>query len=157
MLVRYPARLSTATTLGAGWEGDEAHETKAMLLRLADSFERKDATELIRGVRLDGKTGLTDEQVAAANADLFARNPPEVLAAIARGLLPLYDVTADQLRAVKVPLLALMGEYDDVPAARRLVSVIPGAELVELSGATHASVRPAVAPLVAFLARHSHR
>ena len=86
MLVHHPQRLLTANMLGAGWEGDEARETKAMLLSLADGFDKEDATVLIRGVQGGGGTTLTEEQVAAANADLFARNPPQVLAAIARGL-----------------------------------------------------------------------
>ena len=157
MLVRHPQRLLTATMLGAGWEGDEARETKSMLLSLADGFDKKDATALIRGVQAGGGT-LTEEQIAAANADLFTRNPPQVLAAIARGLLPLYDVQADRLRAVSIPLLALMGEYDNTPAAKRLVSIVPGAEYEELPKATHASsVRASATPLTTFLARHSRR
>ena len=101
--------------------------------------------------------GLADAQVAAATADLFARNDPQVLAAIARGLPPLWRISREDLRTTTVPVLAIIGEYDrnNLEAVKRMASVISGLQVVQLPGASHAtSVRPAAEHIVAFLNKH---
>jgi pimeloyl-ACP methyl ester carboxylesterase len=156
LLVRHPHRLLTVTLLGAGWEGEDLSGLKSELLALADGFARRDATALIRGVASGGQNGPTDQQVAALNESLFARNDAEALAAAARGMVPLYEVSGASLRATKLPVLAIVGELDghNRDAVKRMVGVVSQLEVVTIPGATHAtSVRPAAEPLVAFLNR----
>jgi pimeloyl-ACP methyl ester carboxylesterase len=157
LLVRHPDRLLTVTLLGAGWAGEDLTVIKAQMLALADSFVRRDASYLIRGVTSGGANGPTDAEVAALSAALFARNDADALSAVARGYLPLVDVSRDKLRSTQVPVLALIGELDkmNMDAVKRMKGVAPALEVVELPGATHASsVRPSAEPLVAFLNKH---
>jgi len=76
---------------------------------------------------------------------------------VARGYLPLVDVSRDSLRSVQVPVLALIGELDsqNMEAVKRMQGVVTHLQVIELPGATHASsVRPSAEPLVAFLNKH---
>lgn len=157
LLVRQPRRLITVTLLGAGWEGDDLGTLTAQFAALADGFDKKDASPLIRAVTSAGQNGPTADEIAALNASLFARNDAEALAAAARGLLPLYQISADSLRAVSLPVLGIVGEQDvfNLESVKRMAGVVRGMEVVRLPGATHASsVRPAAEPLVAFLNAH---
>jgi pimeloyl-ACP methyl ester carboxylesterase len=127
------------------------------MLALADSFARRDASYLIRGVTSGGANGPTDAEVAALSAALFARNDADALAAVARGYLPLVDVPRESLASTQVPVLALIGELDslNMEAAKRMSGVVPHLQVIEIPGATHASsVRPSAPPLVAFLNEH---
>lgn len=157
LLVKYPKRVLTVTLIGSGWEGEDLQALTSQMLSMADDFDHQDASALIRGVSASGAGGLTDAQIAAATADLFARNDSHVLAAIARGLPPLWRVSREELRATTVPVLAIVGEYDrnNLEAVRRMVGVVPGLQVVQLPGASHAtSVRPAAEHIVAFLNTH---
>jgi pimeloyl-ACP methyl ester carboxylesterase len=157
LLVRYPRRLITVTLLGAGWEGEDLKTLTAQFAALAEGFDKKDASWLLRAVGPSGQKAPTPEEIAAANASLFARNDGEALAAAARGLLPLYEISADSLRAVSLPVLAIVGDQDtfNLEGVKRMAGIVPGMEVVRLPGATHASsVRPSSEPLVAFLNKH---
>jgi pimeloyl-ACP methyl ester carboxylesterase len=157
LLVKHPDRLLTVTLLGAGWAGEDLTVANAQMLALADSFARRDASFLVRGVNAGSANGPTDAEVAALSASLFARNDADALAAVARGFLPLNEVSRDSLRSTQVPVLALIGELDalNMEAVKRMTGVVPALEVIELPGATHASsVRPSAAPLVAFLNKH---
>ncbi len=103
------------------------------------------------------QTALSDQQIAAANAALFARNDGDALAAAAKSLIPLFDVSTQALRSTKIPMIAITGERDlrNLPSAKGMSGVVPSLELVELPGATHAtSVKPSTDYVVAFLAKH---
>jgi pimeloyl-ACP methyl ester carboxylesterase len=157
LLVKYSKRVLTVTLLGSGWEGEDLKALTSQMLAMADGFDHKDANALIRGVSASGQSGPTDAEVAAATADLFARNDPQVLAAIARGLPPLWQISRDDLRTTTVPVLAIIGEYDrnNLEAVRRMAGVVSGLQVVQLPGASHAtSVRPAAEHIVAFLNNH---
>jgi hypothetical protein len=124
---------------------------------IADGFSKKDASGLIRGVSSGAPREPTPEEVAAANGALFARNDAEALAAAARSLIPLYEVSADSLRTVPLPVLGLCGELDalNLNMVKRMAATVRGMEVVWLPGETHASsVRPSAAPLLAFLNKH---
>ena len=79
LLVKHADRLLTVTLLGAGWAGEDLSVTNAQMLALADSFARRDASYLIRGVTSGGVNGPTDAEVAALSAALFARNDADAL------------------------------------------------------------------------------
>jgi pimeloyl-ACP methyl ester carboxylesterase len=124
LLVRHPERLMTVTLLGAGWEGENLPQGfRSQMLALADAFASKDASALIRSVTSSGQNAPALEEVAALNASLFARNDPQVLGAATRGLLPLYEISAERLRAVRLPVLAIVGAHDSfgVQGVKRMV------------------------------------
>jgi pimeloyl-ACP methyl ester carboxylesterase len=157
LLVRYPDRVMTVALIGAGWEGEDLRPLDSELLTLAEGFEKRDASVLIRGVTSSGQNGPTDAEIAALNASIFARNDPQVLAAAARGLLPLYEISADSLRAIARPVLAIVGEYDarNLAATKRMAGVVRGMDVVQIPGASHAtSVRPSAPQILGFFGRH---
>ena len=157
LLVRNPERLLTVTLLGAGWAGDDLTELTAMMNAMADGFARRDASVLVSLVNSSATAKPSEQEVAAMNAALFARNDPQALSAVARTLPALMKVPGDQLRKTTLPVLALIGDQDlsNLQSVRRMKDIMPRLEVVELPGATHASsVRPAAEPLVAFLNKH---
>ena len=79
--------------------------------------------------------------------------------AVARSLPALYEVRGESLRAVALPVLAIVGEHDSIlEAVNRMAGVVMGLRVVEIAGASHASsVRPSAEPLVRFLDRHRGR
>ena len=157
LLVRHPERLLTVTLLGAGWAGDDLTELTSMMNAMADGFARKDASVLVRLVNSSATAQPSEQEIAAMNAALFARNDPQALSAVARTLPALMKVPADQLRKTTLPVLALIGDQDlsNLQSVRRMKEIMPRLEVVELPGATHASsVRPSAEPLVAFLNKH---
>lgn len=72
------------------------------------------------------------------------------------GLLRLFEVSRASLQSAVVPVLAIIGEYDDaLRAVKRMVGVVPTLEVVEIAGASHATrFRPSASHLVAFLDSH---
>jgi len=157
LLVRHPERLLTVTLLGAGWAGDDLTELTSMMNAMADGFARKDASVLVRLVNSSATAQPSEQEIAAMNTALFARNDPQALSAVARTLPALMKVPADQLRKTTLPVLALIGDQDlsNLQSVHRMKDIMPRLEVVELPGATHASsVRPSAEPLVAFLNKH---
>jgi pimeloyl-ACP methyl ester carboxylesterase len=157
LLVKYPTRLRTVALIGAGWEGEDLDTLRSQMLTLADAFAKKDATPLLRAVT-GGQNAPSDDAVAAASAALFARNDPAALAAATRGLLQLFQISEAELRAVKVPVLAVVGEEDqNAASAKSMARAVTTMEVIIIPGANHAtSVRPAAAPIVAFLNKHKN-
>ena len=157
LLVRNPERLLTVTLLGAGWAGEDLTELTSMMNAMADGFARRDASVLVTLVNSSATAKPSEQEVAAMNAALFARNDPQALSAVARSLPALMKVPAEPLRKTTLPVLALIGDQDlaNVQSVRRMKEIMPRLEVVELPGATHASsVRPSAEPLVAFLNKH---
>lgn len=156
LLVKHPQRVQTITLIGAGFEGDDLQPLTSQMMAMADGFDRGDASGLIGAVSATAAGGPSAADLAAATADLFARNDPQLLAVIARGLPALWQVSADQLRATSAPLLAIVGELDrNVEAVRRMAGVVSRLEVVVLPGANHStSVRPSAQHIVAFLNKH---
>jgi len=159
LLVRYPGRVKTVTLLGAGWEGDDPAALRTLMTELADGFAKRDASALVSRVTSNGANtpAPTTAEIAAMNDALFARNDALALSACARSMAMLFDVPADRLRAVTVPVLAIVGEFDtpNVESVARMKTVVRGLQVVQLPGANHAtSVRPSATPLLAFLDKH---
>jgi pimeloyl-ACP methyl ester carboxylesterase len=157
--VRYPARLKTVAVLGAGWVGENTGPIRTLMNDMADGFAKHDATALVRGVTANGQDGtsLSTAEITAASQALFARNDADALAACARAMTTLFEIPKDRLLAVRMPMLAMVGDHDlsNVDGVKQLKTVVRGLEVVELAGANHAtSVRPSAAPLVAFLNAH---
>jgi pimeloyl-ACP methyl ester carboxylesterase len=162
LLTQHPDRLLTATMGGAGWQS--AKERQAMaggMNQLADSLEQgKGLGPLIVALTPTGQPPPTPEQTEAASKRTLSRNDPLALAAVARGVGSLPVITEAQIRANKVPALALIGEQDALnrPFVDHLEGVMPNLKIVVIPGASHmTAVRNPefLKALKAFLAEHS--
>lgn len=134
-VVTYPDRFYSAILGGAGWQ-PPGSGFQGMMTALADSLEQgKGLGPLILALNPAGQPAPTAEQIAAANARLLASNDALALAAVIRGGAGNRQITAEQLRANRVPMLAVVGEIDPVKAgvdamsglaANFEVEVLPG-------------------------------
>jgi len=154
LLANHPERFVTATLGGAGWQdpGDAAP-----LEELAKSLEEgKGIGPLVVALTPPGQPPPTEQAIEAANKMFVAGNDALALAAAARGLS--LSVSESQLRANKVPVLALIGEVDPLKAGvDRLDGVLPGLQVVVIPRATHITAfsHPLfVSSLKSFLAAH---
>ena len=134
LLARFPHRLTGAVVVGAGLisASDAAamiarNEVIAAALLADDDSTITDQTALFfRNLALSREAGLDNDLKALG-------------ACCGRLLRDLAYVDEDALRRVQVPLLAVIGDRDNVPRAKRLVETVPGAQLVVLPGEDHFS------------------
>ncbi len=133
----FPDRVITATLGGAGWAKADDQEGNSFVMALAESLEEgKGVGPLIDRLTPEGQPKPDAQQIEFVNRMILSSNDPKALAACIRGLLKL-TVTEKQLRANRVPTLALIGsidplkrgvdEMDGVMSNLRIV-VIPGAD-----------------------------
>lgn len=160
LLTHYPDRLLSATPAGAGWlvSGDP---NASMMTELAESLESgKGFGPLVRALTPAGEPEPTKEMIAGFNALLSATNDVIALAAVIRGMSEL-EVTAEQLKANKVPTLALIGEVDPLKTAvDAMEAVMSNLEVIVIEGANHmtAFTKPTfVEGLKAHLAKHGEQ
>jgi pimeloyl-ACP methyl ester carboxylesterase len=153
LLVTHPERFVTATLGGAGWQS----ENDVPLEEIAKSLEEgKGIAPLVVALTPKGQPPLTEQAIEAANKIFMASNDPLGLAAVARGLQ--LSVSESQLRANKVPVLALIGEVDPLKkGVDRMDGVVPDLQVVVIPRATHVSAfsQPVfISSLKSFLAAH---
>jgi pimeloyl-ACP methyl ester carboxylesterase len=109
MLARYPERMITATTGGAGWT--DKVDTK-FLNEVADSLANgKGMGPLLRRLTPKGQALPTDKELASTNMMTATINDMKALAAAIRALGDL-AFAEEVLRKNQVPTLALVGAYD---------------------------------------------
>jgi pimeloyl-ACP methyl ester carboxylesterase len=99
-------------------------------------FSSSDSDDAARAIET-GRAGESDHEAAGAFAR-FAQAPgndPAALAACLRR--PRRPVTPEELGAVSIPVLVVLGDRDFVGPAERLISALPDARLVTLAGADH--------------------
>jgi pimeloyl-ACP methyl ester carboxylesterase len=110
LMVAHPERLLSATLGGAG-PFREGTPPPKFIPELIDSLEQgKGMGPLIVALTPPGKPKPTEEQIDQIN-QLMVGKRGKVLAAVVRGWKDL-TVTDEQLKANKVPALALIGEVD---------------------------------------------
>jgi pimeloyl-ACP methyl ester carboxylesterase len=99
----------------------------------------------------------SEEEVRRLSAERLAGKDPKALAAVRRSN-PDQVVTEAQMKAVKVPVLGVVGTADPyLKEFQQLKSAMPQLELVTIEGASHGSApsRPEFVQAVkAFLAAH---
>ncbi len=157
-LAEHPDRLLSVTLGGAGWTKEHS-ETLSMLEDLATSLEQgKGIKPLIERLVPEGKPKPSDEQIAAMNSMVMLMNDPKALAAVARGMKGL-AVTEEQVKANKLPVLALIGEIDPLKTGvDELQGVMPNLEVVVIEKADHMTAFPDpkfIQSLSKFLGEHS--
>lgn len=137
LLTLHPDRVASAVLGGAGWSrpGDELN---GFLDTLAKSLEEgKGIAPLIAHLTPAGQAPPTEEQINTINAMILLGNDPKALAAVARGMKNL-AVSEEQLKANKVPTLAVIGELDPLKAGvDALEGVMSDVSVVVLPGDDH--------------------
>jgi pimeloyl-ACP methyl ester carboxylesterase len=156
LLTTHPDRLLTATLGGAG----RGRQTDlAFLDELAESLDQgKGFGPLLRRLNPPGKEPPTEQDIKTVNQFLTPMNDVKALAAAIRGMREL-QVTDEQLKANKVPTLALVGDLDPLKqGVDALRGQLANLEVVVIKGGDHYNTfaRPEfLATLKEFLARHS--
>lgn len=154
LLANHPERLLTLTTGGAG--APRSREV-VFIKRLADEFDQGRGMGLLLA-RLTPRDQAppNEDQIRTANRLMRAFNDPKALAAALRSL-PALAVPVGQLNHNKVPVLALIGEFDPlkdgVDAMRGRVDELT---IVVIHGADHMNAfdqPPFLSSLRAFLAQ----
>lgn len=157
LLTKHPDRVITAITGGAGWT-EEGSPVDNTLTELATSLEQgKGFGPLIRALTPAGRPAPTEEQIAMFNSLLGASNDQKALAAVIRGMGTM-TITEAQLRANKIPTLAIIGEIDPLKeGVDSMAKVMANLEVVVIDGADHMQAfgRPEFkAAMKDFLAKH---
>jgi pimeloyl-ACP methyl ester carboxylesterase len=137
-IATYPDRFYSAILGGAGWQ-PPGGPFEGMMKVLADSLEQgKGLGPLVLALNPAGAPKPTSEQIAAINEQLLADNDALALAAVIRGFSANRQITQDQLRAIRVPMLAVVGEIDPIKAAvDGMAGVATQLEVVVLPGKDH--------------------
>ncbi len=160
LMVHHPDRLLSATLGGAGWR--KPGDTRlAVLDELAESLEAgKGITPLILLLTPPDKPKPTEEQLTAINQMVLLMNDPKALAACIRGMGNT-TVTEAELKANKVPTLALIGSDDPLKVGvDELAEVMPNLKVEVIEGTDHMTAfsNPEfIDGLTAFLAAHSEK
>ena len=158
LVTHYPQRVLTATLGGAGWRRPN-DERSNVLDQLAESLDAgKGISPLIELLTPAGKPKPSEEQLAAINQMVLLMNDPKALAACVRGLEGV-SVTEAELKANKVPTLALIGGEDPLKVGvDEMAGVMPNLKIEVIDGADHMNAfsRPEfIDGLKGFLAIHA--
>ena len=137
LVATHPDRLLSATLGGAGWMRKDDPQV-SLLDELAQSLEDGHGiTPLIRRLNPPGEPQPTDQEIQSMNQLIMLMNDAEALASVARGMRQLH-VDAAQLRANKVPTLALIGSIDPLKeSVDPLQGVMANLDVVVIDGADH--------------------
>jgi pimeloyl-ACP methyl ester carboxylesterase len=135
---RYPERVRTATLGGMGLP--EPGRDKFMAA-LADSLEKgKGLGPLVLALTPKDRPRPSAEQIAVINAMLLSRNDPKALAAVIRGSIEdkKLALSKEQIQAIKVPMLALIGADDPLRAGvDTLKKELPDVKVVVIDKSDH--------------------
>ncbi|HSE27879.1 MAG TPA: alpha/beta fold hydrolase, partial [Gemmatimonadales bacterium] len=137
LLASHPDRVASAVIGGSGWRPAEAGPPPVLM----EWLPRLDAAargEMTVSDALGGPVGAEWGPELRAALD---RNDPVALGAVIRGGAGL-AVPEAELRANRVPVLAVLGEHDHLVRAdvERLAGLWPDLEVVRIPGADHFSV-----------------
>jgi pimeloyl-ACP methyl ester carboxylesterase len=139
MLAFHPERLRTAVIGGAGWIAPEQDMLRrAILQNLAVSLEQgKGMTSLLTlALNPIGGPPPGSEEIEKLNKWVLSTNDPLALAAVLRNFVP--APTEAQIRANKVPALALIGEFDpNKLGVDPLNGLMPNLKIVVIPKADH--------------------
>lgn len=154
----YPERLRTAVLGGAGWFPPGDAWMGGLQRELAESLKQgKGVGPLLMALNPPGNPPPTPEQIAMTNKLVLSAADTQALAAVMSNPFPSPDEA--QLRAVKIPVLSLIGELDPMKISMdRLQGVVPDFRMVVIPKATHGTATRSpefVGSLKNFLLQHS--
>jgi pimeloyl-ACP methyl ester carboxylesterase len=156
IIANHPERLLTAVLGGAGW--NPPGQDDANLAFLADSLEQgKGIGPLVHALTPVGAKPPTPEELEMVNKMFLSKNDPLALAAMLHNFVS--APTEAQIRANKVPVLALIGELDPQKSdVDRLNGLMPNLKMVVIPKADHMTAPNSpefIKNLKAFLLEHS--
>lgn len=138
LVTRHPERVTSAVLGGFGWRPAELGRPDFLSawIPALDRAARGEIT-VLQAILGTDSLPLAPPVVAA-----FNRNDPRALAAVLRGDSALRTVTEQQLRAITIPMLAVVGEADEFARAdvERMAGVLTRLEVTIVPGANHLSV-----------------
>lgn len=160
LITTHPERVKSAVLGGAGWTRETDEQRFSMMNELADSLESgRGIGPLLKHLTPPGQEPPSDEQLKVMNDMVLLMNDPKALACVIRGMGPGLTVKEEQLRANRVPTLALIGEIDPLKdGVDAMEPVTANFEVIVIEGADHmnAPSRPEfIEALTEFLARNS--
>jgi pimeloyl-ACP methyl ester carboxylesterase len=160
-ITAHPDRVLTATFGGSaprlGWSAQNEKDSE----ELASSLEQgKGMRPLILRLAPPNEPKPSDEAIEQQSRAIVGRNDPIALAFVQRSNKD-QTVTVAQVRALKMPMLAVVGSADPIKAGiDTFAKVVPTLKVVVIDGATHAGARGAparpefVAAVHDFIAAH---
>jgi pimeloyl-ACP methyl ester carboxylesterase len=106
---------------------------------LADSLESGNGFgPLIVLLTPTGQPAYTQEAIDMGSQKIFGTNDPLAIAAVARGIGELSNVTAAEFHSNSIPLLYIVGELDPLKAdVERALGVVSHARSIIIPGADH--------------------
>jgi pimeloyl-ACP methyl ester carboxylesterase len=137
LAVRYPDRVRTATLGGMGLPLPDAEH---FYQTLADSLEQgKGFGPLITLLTPKDRPAPSEEQIKQINDFLLSRNDVKALVAVLRGAGSKgLKLTDEQIKGVKLPLLAVVGENDPLRSGvDALKKQLPATKVVLIDKADH--------------------
>lgn len=158
LLVDHPERVLTATLGGGGWA--KANDVRAEFINdVISSLEQGNGiAPLLVKLTPEGQPKPTDFQLRVANRAFGLCNDQTALAGVMRGMKQ-FAVTEEQLKANRVPTLAVIGDKDPLKVTvDEMAEVMPNLEVAVIKDAGHVRAfrRPEfVHELKSFLSRHS--
>jgi pimeloyl-ACP methyl ester carboxylesterase len=158
LLMEHPERFLTATLAGGGWA--KANDQRAEFITdVVASLEQGDGIgPLLVRLTPEGRPKPTESQLRLANKVFGLVNDQTALACVMRGMKQL-AVTEEQLKANRVPTLAIIGELDPLKVTvDEMAAVMPNLEVTVIDGASHVQAfrRPEFARILkTFLSQHS--
>ncbi|MBI3736996.1 alpha/beta hydrolase [Candidatus Sumerlaeota bacterium] len=157
-IATHPERIISAVPCGAGW-GLPNDPKMNLMDELADSLDSGNGfTPLINYLTPADQPKPSEEKLKSLNTMMTSMNDVHALAACIRGNKTL-TVTEEQLRANKVPTLAIIGSRDPIKAQLdRMVGVMSNLDVIIVDGADHMTCfsRPEyINGLTEFLQKHS--
>jgi len=145
LLTTNPDRFLTATLGGqAGYRNWKPEYDQSALRNAAELEGDVPFRGLVVSMNPRDEPPLSEEQIRAKSVALAAVNDVKALAAYQRGGSRELNATDDEVAAIKVPVLAIMGSVDNVPSVQQLQRLLPALKLVIIDGATHAGDRTAI-------------
>jgi|GEM_PF-133683 Transcriptional regulators len=141
LLTLHPERVITATLGGAAGRVGWSDEQFARIEQEAREIASGSARTMARRLWPLGEPAPTDEELDAMSARMFSGKDLAALAA-ARRSYAAQVVTAEQVAAIEVPVLGIVGGLDPYVAEfRNLSRIMPSLEVVELDGVNHGTAR----------------
>lgn len=139
LAVLHPGRVRSVVLIGIG--SLDPSDDHGVVDRLAVALERERTIRpLVEHIWPSDRPRPTAQELAAIDAECFARNDPAVLAAVARGFRG-FDADAVERARLLAPVLAIVGDDDPfLVEVERLKQRVPSLEIELLRGAAHTNV-----------------
>lgn len=137
LLTMKPERFLTAALGGAGGLLDPTEEQVKLLDQLTADIEKGSLRTLILALTPEGQPRPTEEQIKQLDASALAGQDISALAALRRADIA-NAVTGEQVAAINVPTIAIIGTADPlIEGVNKLKKAMPKLKVVTVEGASH--------------------